>query len=97
VPRLIAIVGVILFVLFAAVEAGVISSPFARVKLIATGEGVAVVKGTISSNARLLIADIFRSSGVANGFVTVSSRDKVRFSMGIPHRIRQQLRNVVLL
>jgi len=95
--HLILFVGVFLLVSFVAVEAGVISSPFARVKLIATRQGVAVIRGAVGPGSRQLIDDIFRSNGVATGFITVSSRDKVRFSRGIPHRIRQQLRNVILL
>ena len=74
-----------------------ISSPFARLKVIATKQGAEVVKGSIGANSRQLIADIFRNGGVSTGFVTVSSRNKVRFSRDIPHSVRQQLRNVILL
>jgi hypothetical protein len=82
---------------FAAVEAGLLPSPFARVKLIVNDKGVVVAKGSIGTNAKQLIADIVRTNGVVAGFVTVSSGGKVRFSRDIPHRIRQQLRNVILL
>ena len=95
--RLIVILGFILFVAAVAVEAGLISSPFARVKVVATREGAEIVKGSIGANSKQLIADIFLNSDVSTGFVTVSSRNKVRFSRAIPHRIRQQLRNVILL
>ena len=90
-------VGLILLICFAAIELGLVASPFSRVKIVVSSGRVELAKGSIGPRARELATDIVRSSRVGSGFITVSSRGKVRFSRNIPHDIRQQLRNVLLL
>jgi hypothetical protein len=79
----------------AAVERGVIASPFSKVRIDIDGDSVRLVKGALSSRATLLMSDIIRDANVKSGFVTVSNTGKVRFSHQVPARLHQQLRNVV--
>ena len=75
---------------------GFIPSPFSRTVIRIRNGQISVQGADLSSRAKEHISDVIREAMIFSGFVSLSSRHEVRFSRGIPERVHQRLRNVLL-
>ena len=93
---LIVILIAIVILIFAAVELGFIPPFNAKVIVRMRNGSLAFAKGRLPASASEHVEAILRGAGVREGFVAVTSRQRVYFSRQIPQDVHQRLRNVLL-
>jgi hypothetical protein len=92
----IAILIAIIMLIVAAIELGFIPPLNARVILRMRGGSLVFQKGRLQGNASEHVEAILRGAQVSDGFVAITSGQRVYFSRQIPRDIHQRLRNVLL-
>lgn len=82
--------------IFAAVELGFIPPLNAKV-IVRMREGSLVFeKGRLQGNASEHVEAVLRGAAVRDGFVAITTGQRVYFSRQIPREVHQRLRNVLL-
>lgn len=86
----------IVMLIFAAIELG-FTPPFNAKIIVRMRDGSVVFeKGRLQGNASEHVEAILRGARVSEGFVAITSGQRVYFSRQIPRDIHQRLRNVLL-
>jgi hypothetical protein len=93
---LIVILIAIVMLIFAAIELGFIPPLNATVLVRMSNGSLVFEKGRLSGNAPEHLEAILRGARVSEGFVAITSGQRVYFSRQIPREIHQRLRNVLL-
>lgn len=93
---LIVILIAIVLLIFAAIELGFIPPFHAKVILRMRDGSLTFEKGRLSGNAAEHVEAILRGAHVSEGFVAMTSGQRVYFSRQIPPEVHQRLRNVLL-
>jgi hypothetical protein len=93
---LIVILIAIVLLIFAAVELGLIPPFNARIILRMSNGSLVFEKGRLQGNAAEHVEAILRGARVSEGFVAITSGQRVYFSRQIPREVHQRLRNVLL-
>jgi hypothetical protein len=90
-----ALIGVALL-LWLSVESGFIAPPMAATLIQIRSGIVRLERGSVSASVLEDIASILRESAVSEGYIAITSGNRVTFSRLIPAEIHQRLRNVLL-
>jgi hypothetical protein len=93
---LILILIAIVTLVFAAIELGFIPPLNARIIVRMRGGSLVFEKGRLQGNASEHVEAILRGARVSEGFVAITSGQRVYFSRQIPREVHQRLRNVLL-
>jgi hypothetical protein len=86
----------IVTLIFAAIELGFIPPFNAKLILRMRGGSLVYEKGRLQGNASEHVEAILRAARVSEGFVAITSGQRVYFSRQIPRDLHQRLRNVLL-
>ena len=86
----------IVVLIFAAIELGFIPPPNAKVIVRMRDGSLVSEKGHLQGNASEHVEAILREARVKEGFVAMTSLQRVYFSRQIPRDIHQRVRNVLL-
>ena len=92
----IVIIVAIVALIFAAVELGFIPPLNAQIVVRIRNGSLVFEKGRLQGNASEHVAAILRGARVSDGYVAITSGQRVYFSRQIPHDVHQSLRNVLL-
>jgi len=47
-------------------------------------------------HAKGQVLDVLKDSGISKGFIALTPGNRVMFSLGMPEKVKQRLRNVIL-
>lgn len=86
----------IVLLIFAAIELGFIPPFNARVIVRMRNGSLVFERGRLQGNASEHVEAILRGARVSEGFVAITSGQRVYFSWQIPRDVHQRLRNVLL-
>jgi hypothetical protein len=86
----------IVILVFAAIELGLIPPFNARIIVRMRGGSLVFEKGRLPGNASEHVESILRGAGVREGYVAITSGQRIYFSRQIPPDVHQRLRNVLL-
>jgi hypothetical protein len=86
----------IILLIFGAIELGFIPPFNARIIVRMRNGSLVYEKGRLQGNAAEHVEAILRAAGVSEGYVAMTSGNRVYFSRQIPQDVHQRLRNVLL-
>src|ERR1044072_4344067 len=86
----------IVMLIFAATELGFIPPLNAKIVVRIRDGSLVFEKGRLPGNASEHVESILRGAGVREGYLAITSGQRVYFSRQIPHEVHQRLRNVLL-
>jgi hypothetical protein len=92
----IVIIIAIVLLIFAAIELGFIPPFNARIIVRMRNGSLVFEKGHLQANASEHVGAILRGAGVSDGYLAITSGQRVYFSRQIPRDVHQRLRNVLL-
>lgn len=86
----------IVTLIFAAIELGFLPPFNATIVVRMRGGSLVFEKGRLQGNAAEHVEAILRGAGVSEGYLAITSGQRVYFSRQIPRDVHQRLRNVLL-
>ena len=81
---------------FLSVGVGLLPPPHA-ITLIRIRQGqLEIRRCQMRPHAKGQVLDVLKDSGISKGFIALTPGNRVMFSLGMPEKVKQRLRNVIL-
>ena len=93
---LLLVIGILLLAAFFFVWLGFVPPPNAGTLIRIRDGSLHVSRGNLRPHVKEHVTDILRDAKVTNGFIAITSGNRLMFSRRIPTQVHQRLRNVIL-